>query len=126
MLGVTALPALAANGGVSGKVVDANGHPVAGVHVAIFALPLKRTNLAIATLTTDRHGSFTDLALEPGPYVVSSIVSRERSGCELGRVFDGAVTRMTLHLGSKPTCTGPRFHTAIVNPALTADENVIR
>ncbi len=120
-LAISALPAFAANGGVSGTLLDEAGRPVAGASVAIFRMPISQADMALATVKTDRHGFFSDITLPPGRYLVSSVASAQSSSCVIDDVFDGAVTRFRLRLGPSRLCSGPRLHSAVINPALTAD-----
>jgi hypothetical protein len=125
LLGFAAVPALAANGGISGTLVDEAGRPVAGAPVAIFRMPIRQADTAMATVKTNGRGFFAEIALPPGRYVVSSVASTQSSSCVVDDVFDGAVTRVKLRLGPSSKCSGPRLHSAVVNPALTSDVYVV-
>jgi len=124
-LSFATVPALAANGGVNGTLLDEAGRPVAGAPVAIFRMPIRQADVAVATVKTDRHGFFAELALPPGRYVVSSVASTHSSSCVIDDVFDGVVTRVKLRLGPSTRCSGPRLHSALINPALTSDVYIV-
>lgn len=117
------LPAFAANGGVWGRILDASGNPIAGVPVAIFQMPLHDSELAVSTLTTDRNGYFSHIALTPGRYLVRANVDGTAVACSIDDVFDGFNTRMVMRVepNAAATCSGPRVHSASINPAMTAD-----
>jgi 5-hydroxyisourate hydrolase-like protein (transthyretin family) len=122
-----ATPALPASGGISGRVTDAStGSPAIGVIVAIYRMPLRQVTTGV-TVTTDRHGYFSDISLEPGRYLVTANVMGRNASCVIDDVFDGAVTRMQIRIGENGArCSGPRVHSATVNSAFTADVYIIR
>jgi 5-hydroxyisourate hydrolase-like protein (transthyretin family) len=120
-------PALAANGGLSGRVTDAStGAPAVGVAVAVYRMPMHQVDTGV-TLITDRHGYFVDVALEPGRYMVTANVMGRSASCVIDDVFDGVVTRVQIQIGANGVhCSGPRVHSATVNPAFTSDVYIIR
>jgi protocatechuate 3,4-dioxygenase beta subunit len=122
------LPALAdQTGGVSGRVTDLMGHPLANTAVSIYKLPVHEGSPAIKSATTDKQGYFTDITLEPGRYLVTANVMGWTSSCVIDDVFGGSVTRMKISVGADgQRCSGPRVHSAVVNPANTADVYIIR
>lgn len=124
-----ALPALAdQTGGVAGRVTDLMGHPLANAAVAIYRLPLHgNANAALHTETTDKGGNFANITLEPGRYLVTANVQGWTSSCVIDDVFGGNVTHMKISVGSDgQRCSGPRVHSATINPAQTADVYIIR
>lgn len=123
-----ALPALAdQTGGVSGRVTDLMGHPLANAAVAIYKLPLHQAEAALHTSTTDKTGYFSNITLEPGRYLVTANVQGWTSSCVIDDVFGGNVTRMKISVGvDGQRCSGPRVHSATINPAQTADLYIIR
>ena len=122
------LPAYAdQTGGVAGRVTDLMGHPLANAAVAIYKLPLHQAQLALRTVTTDKGGYFTDITLEPGRYLVTANVMGWTSSCVIDDVFGGNVTRVKISVGADgQRCQGPRVHSAVINPAQTADVYIIR
>ena len=128
LVAATALPALAdQSGGVAGRVTNlATGKAYANAAVAIYRLPLHAAEAAMRTVTTDRNGNFADITLEPGRYLVTANVAGMTSSCVIDDVFGGQTTRMKIELGADgQRCIGPRVHSAVVNPANTADEYIV-
>ncbi len=123
---LTALPAFAANGGITGRVFDAAGKPVAGVPVAIFRMPLHDRAIAVSTLTTDRNGYFANIALQPGRYLVRADIGGTAVACTIDDVFDGWNARMMVRANPNgATCSGPRVHSASINSGITADTYIM-
>ena len=123
------LPGLAQQlpGGISGRVTDLMGHPLANTAVSIYRLPVREDSIAMKTMTTDRHGYFADITLQPGRYLVTANMMGWRSSCVVDDVFNGNVTRMNISVGADTArCSGPRVHSAVINPGETADIYIIR
>ncbi len=124
-----ALPALAEqSGGIAGRLVDiTSGRPIESASIAIFRMPVRKLDLAVRTLHTDRNGNFSDITLDPGRYVVTTNAAGEKAYCIIDDVFGGQTTRLKIYSGAnQERCVGPRVHSAIINPANTADEYVVR
>ena len=125
---LASLPAFAANGGIWGRILDDTGKPIPAVPVAVFRMPLHNSELAVSTLTTDRNGYFSHIALTPGRYLVRADINGSAVACSIDDVFDGFNTRMILHMQPNGTaqCSGPRVHSASINPAMTSDVYIIQ
>jgi len=125
VLALTILPAFAANAGVAGHVIGPGGTPVANAKVAIFRLPLRRVDQAVATLNTDKKGFFVMLPLEPGRYMLDASVPGDLSDCSVHQLVDESVTHVTMRLHARSGCTPLRVHPTMVNGALTADVYIV-
>jgi Carboxypeptidase regulatory-like domain len=113
------LPASAfTSGGISGTILDGNGHPVEGAPVSIFRLPLHRVDRAVATVQTNKNGFFAKLPLEPGRYMVTVAVGGNLAACEVQDVFNDTMTPVKMNLQEMAACKGARLHTAMVNSAI--------
>lgn len=117
-----ALPAIAAPGGLSGRVVDAYTHQgIANVPVAIYRMPYQQGNRAVAVLRTDRHGNFATIGLAMGRYVVIADMQSRLSSCAVNDdVFDGALTHVQLSVGARGVVTCSGEHVSAV-PSPTQD-----
>jgi len=124
LLAAMALPAIAADtGGVAGYVVElANGRPIANAAVAIYRLPLDTNAPVVESAVTDRHGFFTNIHVAPGRYLVTANIANRTSSCAIDDVFAGQTLRMKIAIGADgQRCSGPKVHSAVVNPSETAD-----
>ncbi len=114
-----ALPAIAAPGGLAGRVVDAFTHQgIAGVPVAIYRMPYQQGDRAVAVLRTDRHGNFATIGLTMGRYIVIADLQRRLSSCAVNDdVFDGELTHVQLSVGARGvvTCSGEHVF-AVASP----------
>jgi 5-hydroxyisourate hydrolase-like protein (transthyretin family) len=119
LLAALALPASAfTSGGISGTVLDVDGHPVQGAPVSIFRLPLHRVDQAVATVQTNKDGFFVKLPLDPGRYMVTVAVTGNLAACEVHDVFNDTMTPVKMTLARLAACKGARLHTAMVNRAI--------
>jgi len=126
LVGLLGLPALAdqMGGGLSGKVVDVNtGQPVEHMTILYYKAPyLENGPNRIIENKTDRHGTFSDITLEPGRYIIMARVDNQLKGCAVDEVQTGEVTRVKIEVGRDMlVCSGPRVHPTMVDPNLTAD-----
>ena len=124
LLAAMTLPAVAADtGGVAGYVVDlANGQPIANAAVAIYRLPLDTNAPVIESAVTNRQGFFTNIHVAPGRYLVTANIANRTSSCMIDDVFPGQTVRMKISIGADgQRCSGPKVHSAVVNPSETAD-----
>jgi hypothetical protein len=124
LIAAMTLPAIAADtGGVAGYVVDlASGQPVSNAAVAIYRLPLDTNAPVLESAVTDRHGFFTNIHVAPGRYLVTANVANRTSSCMIDDVFPGQMLRMKIWIGADgQRCSGPKVHSAVVNPSETAD-----
>jgi hypothetical protein len=111
-------------GGISGTVVDAkSGQPVVNARLYYYRSPYHENGQNnIMQLTTNRHGYFNDITLEPGRYVIMARFPNKVQGCAVDDVIGGETTRMKITLGhDQVMCSGPRVHPALVDPNVTAD-----
>lgn len=126
LLALSALPAIAANGGISGRVVDAySGAPASGVPVAIYRMPVRHGDVAVAQIRTDRHGRFADIGLSAGRYLVIADIKGRLSSCAVhDDVIDGEITTMQLSVGAQGriTCSGRHVYSV---PTPTQDVYVM-
>lgn len=119
LLAAMALPATAfTSGGISGRILDADGHPVEGAPVSIFRLPLHRVDRALATVQTNKNGFFVKLPLDPGRYMITVAVTGNLAACEVRDVFNDTMTPVNMTLAQLAACKGARLHTAMVNRAI--------
>jgi hypothetical protein len=125
LVGLLTVPAMADDlGGIAGKVVDANtGQPLAYATLYYYRSPyLENGPNHILAIQTDRHGYFADITLEPGRYIVMARVPGKVEGCAVDDVMGGEVAHMQLYVGRGTVmCSGPRVHSAMVDPNATAD-----
>ena len=130
LLSLSVAPAFAAapGGGVAGHIVDATtGKPLAGIPLEIFRLPVRRGDVALKILKSDRHGFFADVSLPPGRYIFATAVVGLKTACEIDDVYAASQTNLRLAISEKSaTCTGPGVHTAMVNSALLSDVTIVR
>ena len=129
MAGLTAASAFAfAPGGISGHIVDAKtGKPLAGVPLEIYRMPIKNGDLAIVRIRTNDRGFFVKNALPVGRYMVAALADGRSFGCIVDDVYESNMTNFTLGVGEDNTvCSGPRVHSGLVNPNVTADLTTIR
>jgi uncharacterized membrane protein len=123
-LAATMVPVVAGQtGGISGYVVDlTTGKPMNNAAVAIYRLPMIPNAPALESALTDKHGFFVNLHLEPGRYLVTANIMGRTSSCVVDDVFGGLTMRMKIEVGADgQRCIGPKVHSAVVNPAETAD-----
>jgi Carboxypeptidase regulatory-like domain len=122
---LTAVPALAAQfgGGISGYVTDVKtGQPIANATILYYRVPYVENVTVPKQLTTDRHGFFSDVTLEPGRYVLMARFPDKVEGCAVDDVMDGESTRVKIKMGYDTIlCSGPRVHPTMVDPNATAD-----
>lgn len=116
------------SGGVLGRVVDLNtGRPLANAAIAIYRLPVHENSSPLKSTTSDKTGYFRDITLEPGRYLITAEVIGLTSSCVIDDVFGGQATHIKIEIGPDgQRCVGPRVHSAVINPANTADEYVVR
>jgi 5-hydroxyisourate hydrolase-like protein (transthyretin family) len=124
---LTTVSVLAAEGAITGRVVDLHtGKPISGVPVFIYRLPVNEGDKPVGAMRTDNKGGFADVSLENGQYLVATRVGSRSSGCTVDDIFAGFVTHIVVEVGHGETaCEGPHTASALVNPALTADEYII-
>lgn len=106
-------------GGISGTVVDARtGQPMSHTTLYYYRSPyLEKGPNHIMTLQTNAHGFFSDVTLEPGRYVIMARLPGKVEGCAVDDVMGGEVARMKIEIGhSSVMCSGPRIHSALVDP----------
>ena len=126
LAGTFAVPALAQQqpGGISGTVVDAKtGQPIAHATLYYYRSPyVERGQNRIMTLETNNNGYFSNIALEPGRYVVMARFPGKVQGCAVDDVMSGEVARVRIEMGHDALmCSGPRVHPALVDPNASAD-----
>jgi len=126
LAGLLGSPAVAdtAQAGLSGTVVDIATHqPIPNATVFYYKAPyLENGANRIFKLTTDRHGFFSDITLEPGRYIVMARVPGQVLGCAVDDVQQGEITRVKIEIGrSSIVCSGPRVHPTQIDPNVTAD-----
>ncbi len=128
LAGSLCVPAFADQpGGISGTVVDARtGQPMAHATLYYYRSPyLEKGPNRIMTLQTNSRGYFSDIALEPGRYVVMARFPGKVQGCAVDDVMGGEVARIRLEIGHDSLmCSGPRVHPSLVDP--NASANVYR
>jgi hypothetical protein len=125
LAGMLGAPALSAQlGGISGTVVDAKtNQPMAHATLYYYRSPyLENGPNHIATLKTNGRGFFSDVTLDPGRYIVMARFPGKVEGCAVDDVMGGEVTHMRIEIGHDAImCTGPRVHSALVDPNATSD-----
>lgn len=110
--------------GIAGTVVDArSGAPIGGAKLYYYKTPYsEKTPNMIKVLPVNGHGSFSDINLEPGRYVIMARVPGKVEGCALDDVIGGEVTHVKITIGNDTVmCSGPRVHPTLVDPNATAD-----
>ncbi|HTX56570.1 MAG TPA: carboxypeptidase-like regulatory domain-containing protein [Candidatus Acidoferrales bacterium] len=127
LAGMMALPALAVTGtsGVSGRIVDAGGHPVAHAIVGIFRMPLHRIDRAVAAVATDENGYFVKVPLQPGQYMIDVSAGANAEACAVHDLIEDSVEHVTMHVRTGSRCTPVRMHSATVNGNLTSDVYIV-
>ncbi|MGD9901977.1 MAG: tetratricopeptide repeat protein [Vicinamibacterales bacterium] len=100
-----AVPASAQTGLIKGKVVDAEGKPVADVAVTIEAMDSVNRKL---TTKSDRRGEFVQLGLQSGGYRVSVSADPLGSGFADTRVRVGNTSEVTIRLSPVPPGADPK------------------
>ena len=111
-------------GGISGQVVDVKtGQPVANATLYYYRSPyLENGPNHIMTLKTNGHGFFSDITLQPGRYIIMARLPGKVEGCAVDDVMGGEVAHMRIEMGHDAImCSGPRVHSALVDPNATAD-----
>ena len=106
-------------GGISGTVVDAHtGQPMSGVTLYYYRSPwLDKGPNHIMTLQTNSRGFFSDVTLDPGRYIIMARVPGKVEGCAVDDVMGGEVARMKIEIGHDAVmCSGPRIHSALIDP----------
>jgi len=125
LAGSIVLPARADSlGGISGTVVDAStGQPVANATLYYYRSPyLENGPNRIMTLRANGRGSFSDITLDPGRYIIMARFPGKVEGCAVDDVVGGETTHMKIEIGRDTImCTGPRVHPALVDPNATSD-----
>jgi hypothetical protein len=125
LAGFFAMPALADElGGIAGTVVDAKtGQPMPHATLYYYKAPyLENGPNHIMTLQTTGKGTFSDITLQPGRYIIMARFPNKVQGCAVDDVIGGEVARMKIEIGHDAVmCTGPRVHPALVDPNATAD-----
>ncbi len=121
LAGLVIAPAIAADqwGGISGRVTDLQtGQPITQASILLYrATNVENGRYQLVRLQTDSRGFFSKLPLEPGRYVVMARVPGQIEGCAVDDIIGGEVSHVRIDVGYKTlTCTGPRFHPALVNP----------
>jgi len=102
---VLAVPAFAQTGLIKGKVVDAEGKPVADVPVTIEVMEGVNRKL---TTKTDKRGEFVQLGLQSGGYRVSAAADKLGTGFADTRVRVGNTSEVTIRLSTVPPGTDPK------------------
>lgn len=122
IFGLMAAPAAAANtGGIVGTVVDSStGKALSSVPISITRVESSPRSW---TTKTNAQGTFSNITLEPGQYIVVATFPGVTLGCAVDDVFEGQVVRMKILASARPqlTCSGPRVHPALVDASATAD-----
>lgn len=124
LMGLLAVPALADNGGLQGQVVDlSTGKPIEHATILYYKTPyLENGPNHITTVKTDRNGTFTDITLEPGRYIIMARVPDKVEGCAVEDVQTGETARIKIEIGrDRIVCSGPRVHPTMIDANLTAD-----
>jgi hypothetical protein len=106
-------------GGISGTVVDAQtSQPMAHATLYYYRSPYNEKGPnRLMTLQTNGRGFFSDVTLDPGRYVIMARLSGKVEGCAVDDVMGGEVTRIKIEIGrSALMCSGPRVHSALVDP----------
>ncbi|HEV7180664.1 MAG TPA: carboxypeptidase-like regulatory domain-containing protein [Candidatus Baltobacteraceae bacterium] len=109
--------------GVAGTVLNLdNGTPFVNAAVAIYRLPLRENDTAVASAVSDRHGFFANITLDPGRYLITANVNGMHSSCEFQELYRGVITRVKLELSSTgERCVGKHIRAAVVVPGQSQD-----
>jgi hypothetical protein len=105
--------------GLSGTVVDVKtGQPVPNATLYYYRSPyLEHGPNRIMTLQTNGRGFFSDLTVQPGRYVIMARFPNKVEGCAVEDVMGGEVARVKIEMGHNSiVCSGPRVHSALVDP----------
>jgi hypothetical protein len=118
LMGATALAD--ASGGIVGSVVDTTtGKSLSNVPITITRVESSPRSW---NTKTNGKGSFTQLSLEPGRYLVVATLPGQTIGCALDDIFTGETIHLKIGIaGSKLVCAGPRAHPALVDPSAVSD-----
>jgi hypothetical protein len=111
-------------GGISGTVVDAKtGQPISHAMLYYYRSPyLEHGNNRIMKLETNARGFFSDVALDPGRYIIMARFPGKVEGCAVDDVIGGEVAHLRIEIGRDAImCSGPRVHPALVDPNATSD-----
>jgi hypothetical protein len=129
ILAMAVIPALAQNQptGIDGFVVNADTHkPLANAQVAIYRMPLGDAATAVSTVSTNKHGFFSNVLLEPGRYVVTATTNGLRTGCQTSDIYRGAIARVRIEMArDRAYCIGKGVSASLVVPGQTADVYII-
>lgn len=102
---VLAVPALAQTGMIKGKVVDAEGKPVADAAVTIEYVDSANRKLSTKS---DRRGEFVQLGLQSGGYRVTATADKLGTGFADTRVRVGNTSEVSIRLSTVPPGTDPK------------------
>jgi hypothetical protein len=118
LMGATALADQ--TGGIVGSVVNTTtGQTIANVPISITRV---ETSARTWNTKTNARGTFSDITLEPGRYLVVATFPGELLGCTIDDVYGGEVVHLKIGIGgTQLTCNGPRAHPSLVDPSATAD-----
>jgi hypothetical protein len=118
LMGATALADT--TGGIVGSVVDTtSGKSLANVPISITRVEASPQSW---TTKTNSKGTFADITLQPGRYLVVATLPGQTLGCAIDDVFGGQTVHLKIGIGgSKLTCDGPRAHPALVDPSAVSD-----
>jgi hypothetical protein len=111
-------------GGIAGRVVDVKtGQPIAHATIYYYRSPyLDHGPNHVSTLQTNGQGFFSDITLVPGRYIVMARLPGKVEGCAVDDVMGGEVAHIRIEIGRDAiVCSGPRVHSALVDPNATAD-----
>lgn len=101
-----AAPAVAQTGLVKGKVVSADGKPVADAVISIEFMEGVSRKL---TTKSDRRGEFVQLGLQSGGYRVTATADKLGSGFADVRIRVGNTSEVTITLSPVPPGTDPKI-----------------
>lgn len=95
-----------------------SGRPIANASVLLYRVTgVENWRYHVMRLTANARGFFAKLPLEPGRYVVMARVAGRTDGCAVEDVIGGEMSRVNVKVGYPAlTCSGPRYHPAVVNP----------
>lgn len=113
--------------GITGFVVNAQTRkPLVNAQVAIYRMPIGSAATAVSTLSTDKHGFFRNILLEPGRYIVTATANGLRTACETSDIFEGAVARVRIEMAKDHEfCIGKGISSSMVVPGQGADVYII-
>jgi hypothetical protein len=128
--GILVAPAVADSwGGLSGHITDLRtGQPIARATILFYRSTGVTANkpFRLMQMTTNEHGFFSKMPLEPGRYVLMARVPGRVQGCAIDDVIGSETTRVHIVMGyDAVTCSGPRYHPALVNPNSGGDLYII-